>query len=282
LVGAEPDANYEILRELAERLMCHPHPEGSISAELFVRGLPDSIDPGLPLPAGAYLWGSQLQRLAGRPASMEAVLDVDGEPSVLLDAYEGELRRAGWSTFEGFGPRHGGFLGAEMGDGRMLQQGGAGPVLMVSAVARQGAPTDVRIRLDWEMARHMPRGPRGMPPGPDLLPPLRPPSGVAMRGLSGSGGSGRWTSETTLQTDRPVAELEAHFATQLARAGWTRSGGNADDPVAWSAWQLPGDEGWRGALLVLAAFGPTEAFVSVRIERTESDEPGPSYFALSR
>jgi hypothetical protein len=281
-VAVEPDSNEQVLRELAERLMCHPHPEGRISAELFVRRLPDSMDPGLPLPAGAQLWGSQLQRLAGRTASMEAVLDVDGEPSALLDAYEDELRRAGWSTFEGFGPPDGGFVGAEMGDGRVLQQGGAGPVLAVSAVARQGAPTDVRIRLDWEMARHMPTGPRGMPPGADLLPPLRPPSGVAMRGMSGSGGSGRWTSETTLQTDRPVVELEAHFPAQLARAGWTRSGGSADDVVGWSAWQLPGDEGWRGALFVLAAFGPMEAVVSVRIERSESDEPGAAYFALGR
>ena len=169
-----------------------PTPRGPDLGRLFIRRLPDSVVPEIPLPAGARLWGSQLRHLAGRAASMEAVLDVDAEPSALLDAYEDELRRAGWSAFEGFGPPHGGFVGAEMGDGRVLQQGGAGPVLAVSAVARQGAPTDMRIRLDWEMA-------------------LRPPSGVAMRGLSGSGGNGRWTSETTLETDRPVPELETHF-----------------------------------------------------------------------
>jgi hypothetical protein len=281
-VTTEPESNELVLRELAERLMCHPHPEGPTSAELFIRRLPDSVVPKIPLPAGARLWGSQLRHLAGRAASMEAVLDVDAEPSALLDAYEDELRRAGWSAFEGFGPPHGGFVGAEMGDGRVLQQGGAGPVLAVSAIARQGAPTDMRIRLDWEMARHMPTGPRDMPPGADLLPPLRPPSGVAMRGLSGSGGNGRWTSETTLETDRPVPELETHFAAQLSRAGWARTGGGADEVVGWSAWQLPGAEGWRGILLVVAAFGPTESFVSVRVERTQSDESGASYFALGR
>lgn len=281
-MAAQPESNEQALRELAERLLGHPHPEGVISIELFVQRLPESLQPDLPLPAGARLWGSQLRRLAGNPALMEAVLDVDGEPSLVLDEYETELTAAGWSMFEGFGPPHGGFVGAGMGEGRLLQLGGAGPVLALSAVARNDAPTDLRIRLDWEMARHRPTGPRGMPPGAELLPPLRPPAGVTMRGPSGSGGSGRWTSETTLQTERPVAELEAHFAAQLARVGWTRTAGNTDGVVGWSAWQLPGDEGWRGVLLVLAAFGPTEPFVSLRIERRESDEPGAAYFISSR
>jgi hypothetical protein len=272
----------DAVRKLAERLMCHPHPEGPIAAELFVGRLPDSLPPNFPVPAAAVLLGSLLKTLAGRPASMEAVLDLEGDPSAVLDGYEDDLHAAGWSAFEGFGPPHGGFVSDGMGDGRALRKSDDGPVLFVSWIARNGQPTDVRVRLDWEMVRHMPAGPKGVPPGADLLPLLRPPAGVVFLGQSGfGGGGGHWTSEASVQTDRPVADLEAHFAAQLARAGWTRTAGSADDVVGWSAWDLPGEDSWRGLLLVLGAFGQTERSLSVRIERGEPTDDGAGYVALS-
>ncbi len=154
-------------------------------------------------------------------------------------------------------------------------------MLMTSAMARAGAPTDVRLRLDWEIVRHMPEGPRGMPPGAELLPPLRAPSDATMGGASSSGGDGRWTSEATVRSDRSVAELAEHFAAQLVHAGWVRSGGASDDAFAWSAWALPAADGWRGVLLVLAPFGPAERYVSVRVERSQGDGPRGSYFGLA-
>jgi hypothetical protein len=278
---ADPGSDEARLRELAERLMTHLHPEGEIATQLFVGELPDGLGTDVPLPAGARLVGSRLQRLAGRLASMEAVLDVDGEPSAILDAYDDSARTFGWVPFTGFGPQHGGFVSVGMVDGRMSRRGSEGPMLMTSAMARDGAPVDVRLRLDWEIVRHMPEGPRGMPPGAELLPTLRAPSGVTMRGVSSSGGDGRWTSEATAQTDRSCAELDEHFSTQLVQAGWERSGGGSDDELAWSAWALPRADGWRGMLLVLAPFGPTEKFVSVRIERSKGDGPRGSYFGLA-
>ncbi len=278
---ADPGLDEARLRELAERLMTHPHPEGEITTQLFVGELPDGLGTDIPLPAGAVLVGSRLQRLAGRPASMEAVLDVDGEPSAILDAYDDSAASLGWLPFTGFGPPHGGFVSVGFVDGRMLRKGSDGPMLMTSAIARDGAATDVRLRLDWEIVRHMPEGPRGMPPGGELLPSLRAPSGVTMRGVGSSGGDGRWTSEATAHTDRSVAELAEHFAAQLVHAGWVRSGGAADDATAWSAWALPAADGWRGMLLVLAPFGPAERFVSVRIERSQGDGPRGSYFGLA-
>ena len=253
---ADPGSGEARLRELAERLMTHPHPEGGIATQLFVGELPDGLATELPLPPGAILIGSSLQRLGGRPASMEAVLDMDGEPSAILDAYDAAAASLGWAPFTGFGPPHGGFMSMGMGDGRMLRRGSDGPMLITSAVAREGAPTDVRLRLDWESFRHMPEGPRGMPPGAELLPALRPPSGVTMRGVGSSGGDGRWTSEATVQTDRSVADLDEHFSTQLVHAGWVRSAGGSDGAAAWSAWSLPAADSWRGVLLVLAPYGP--------------------------
>jgi hypothetical protein len=83
-----------------------------------------------------------------------------------------------------------------------------------------------------------------------------------------------------VETDQAVAQLEAHFAAQLSRAGWTRTAGTADDVVGWSAWQLPGEESWRGVLLVLAAFGGSERHLSIRIDRNQTREDGASYVAL--
>ena len=61
------------MRELGERLLCHPHPEGPTTAQLFVGRLPDPLRIDVPLPAAAVLLGSLLKTLAGRPATMEAV-----------------------------------------------------------------------------------------------------------------------------------------------------------------------------------------------------------------
>jgi hypothetical protein len=87
------------------------------------------------------------------------------------------------------------------------------------------------------------------------MPNLYPPSGVLLQPRGGGGGGGSWHTDAMTTMDRPVSELESHFADQLREAGWKRLDGRADEVVAWSSWQLPGKGKWRGLLLVLAAFG---------------------------
>lgn len=204
---------------------------------------------------------------------MEAVFDAQDDPAGLLAAYETELTKGGWAHFEDFNPMRGGFVSSEQGEARMYRHGADLPVLMVGVTTTNAPPSDVRLRLDFEFARRMPRGPRGLPPGADLMPELRPPAGVALTGQTGGGSEGRWTSETTVQTEQAVAALEAHFADQLAAAGWTRTAGAADDVVAWSAWEVPDQkESWRGLLLVLAPFGPTERSLTLRLEKNEEPD----------
>jgi hypothetical protein len=259
--------------KLAQRLLHHPHPQGPTSVEMLIERLPDGISPELPLPSGAPLIGSLVRWRHGRLLSLEAVLDAPAAPPALLAAYEPELNERGWTRFEGFSPMRGGFVSSEQEDGRVYRHGADGPVLMVGATAADGQPVDMRLRLDFEFAKRMPRGPRGLPPGGDLMPQLRAPAGVAMTGQSGSGSDGRWTSETTVQTGQPVAALEAHFAAQLAESGWTRVAGAAEEVIASSAWQVPDQDGedWRGLLLVLAPFGPTERSLTLRLDK--KDEP---------
>src|SRR2546428_3391857 len=73
------------------------------------------------------------------------------------------------------------------------------------------------------------------PHGWDLLAELRPPPGVKLQPQGMSGGGGRWTSEARAQTKMPVPELEAHFAKQLAAAGWRRIAGTAGGTTGWGS-----------------------------------------------
>jgi hypothetical protein len=71
--------------------------------------------------------------------------------------------------------------------------------------------------------------------GRSRMPRLHPPQGVTLEPQGG----GRWNSEVRVETDRSVADLEAHFASQLVEAGWTRLSGRTDDVVGWSSCLVP-------------------------------------------
>jgi hypothetical protein len=90
-----------------------------------------------------------------------------------------------------------------------------------------------------------------------------------MKDGSGGGGEGNWHSAMTLRTERSVPELEEHFAGQPIEAGWTRVAGSADATVARSTWEVPGDGGWRGVLVILAVFESAERFLTLRIEERD-------------
>jgi hypothetical protein len=44
--------------------------------------------------------------------------------------------------------------------------------------------------------------------------------------------------------------------------------------AGWSSWRLPGEGGWGGILLVLAAFKPAERFLYVRIAAGDAGDGG--------
>jgi hypothetical protein len=265
----------EMLRELAQRLLTHPHPEGPTSVELFLGRLPDTLALEFPLPPDARLLGSALHSQRGRPTQMQAVLDAGRDPQEVVAAYERQLADSGWNPFEGFGGMSGGFVPAGIGLGRSFRRGDHGPVLMVSVSGHELKPTDLRLRLDWEIIRHLPDMRRhGRPEGAERMPALHPPAGLPMRGGGGGGGGGTWQSQASIETDRPVGDLQSHFDQQLQRTGWKRIAGSADDVVAWSSWQLPGEGSWRGILIVLAAFGRNERALYLRIEASDAGNGG--------
>jgi hypothetical protein len=264
----------EGLKELAERLLTHPHPDGPTSVELFPGRLPGAWGE-VPAPTGARLLGSAMHMRRDRPAVVEAVFDGEADSMALIARYETELGRSGWNALEAFGGMHGGFMpGGMMGLGRAFRRGDEGPILMVSAIDREGGTTDLRMRLDWEMARHLPEMRHHHPEGSDKIPPLHPPPGVPLRGGGGGGGSGTWHSTATIETEMPPVDVESHFARQLERAGWARAAGSGDGIAAWSSWHLPGQGDWRGILLVLAAFAAGERFLYVWVAGDDSGAGG--------
>ena len=265
----------EEVKALAEKLMTHPHPEGPTSIELLLRRLPAEWG-AIPAPPGAQLLGSALHSRRGRPAQIEAIYVAEGDAQSVVSRYEAALKAGDWAVFSGFGGLPGGFVpGGLAAAHQSYRHGNEGPILMVAALEGGTAETDLRLRLDWDMVRHLPEmRMHGRPEGAERLPPLAPPSGVPLRGGGGGGGSGSWHSEATIETDLPVPDLEVHFSRQLEKAGWTRLSGIADDVAAWSSWRLPGEGDWGGILMVLGAFNPGERFVYVRIAAGDADDGG--------
>jgi hypothetical protein len=263
------------LKALAEKLMTQPHPEGPTSIELLLRSLPDEWG-ATPAPPNAELLGSALHSRRGRPAQIEAIFTAEGNPQSVVDRYDGALKGGGWEVFAGFGRPHGGFMpGGLAAAHQSYRYKDEGPILMVAAMEDEPVVTDLRLRLDWEMVRHLPEPPmRGRPEGWERIPPLAPPAGVPLRGGGGGGGSGSWHSEATVETDLPVPDLEVHFSRQLEAAGWARLAGTADDVAGWSSWRLPGEGEWGGILLVLAAFKANERFLYIRVAAGDAGDGG--------
>jgi hypothetical protein len=77
-------------------------------------------------------------------------------------------------------------------------------------------------------------------------------------------------------TDQPPAALEAHFAAQLAAAGWVRRGGQTDPLFAWSVWTVPGEPPAGGFLSVRAAEGTDRRECVALIETDEARGGGRS------
>jgi hypothetical protein len=281
-MAGDDDSESRTLEELCARLLGRPHPDGPTKVDLFARRLPESIVADIPISPDWRVVGSALYSRRGRPTLMEAVIDAPNSFVELVAPFQTALSATGWTVLEPTGPMHGGFVSADSGEIRAFRRAGQGPVLSIRGFRREDATTDVRLRLDWD-ARAYVGGTLHVPPdGAARLPSLTAPGGARLHRQHGGGGSGNWTSESTIQTDLSVGEIEAHFAGQLARAGWRRVRGSVDDAVGWSSWQLPGDGQWQGLLLVLAAFGPGERSLTLRIEQSEPSEGDGSSYSVSR
>jgi len=268
--GPAPETERERrLRELAGRLLAQPGPHGPTTAELFLAELPPDAPPDLIVPKDLDLFGSLARRGDGQITGVEVILEGTQPVADFLLAYERDLNSHGWRRWEQPHRRPGGFDGGFfMGPTAVFVNEAAVSALWIAARQAEGGRMQVGLRYDRENAANMMSnmsGPGPEPPGWDMLPELRPPPRVKLQPQGSSGGGGRWTSEARAQTEMPVPEMEAHFAKQLAAAGWRRIAGAADDTVGWSSWEVPKPGNWLGFLLILSPFPGWRALL-VRVE----------------
>jgi hypothetical protein len=276
--GLAPETERERrLRELAGRLLAHPSPEGTTTAELFLAELPPDAPADLILPEDLDVFGSLARRRDGHVTGIEVMLDGTKPVSEFLLAYERDLESHGWRRFEQFRRHSGGFeAGYQMGPTAVFVNEAAVSALWIATRQVEGGCAEVGLRYDRENAANMMSnmpGPGPEPPGWDLLPELRPPPGVKVQPQGMSGGGGRWASEARAQTEMPVPQLEAHFAKQLAAAGWRRIAGTADETTGWSSWDVPKPGNWRGFLFVVSP-DPGWRSMSVRVETVAGGDTG--------
>ena len=211
-------------KELAQKLMTHPHPEGPTSIDLFLGRMPDEWG-AVPMPPGARLSGGALHSRRRQPMQIEAIFESDGDAKSVLSRYEGALTGVGWAVFE-FGGMRGGFVpGGMTGVGQTYRQGDKGPILMVAALDGGADATDVRLRLDWDMSRHLPdMHMHDRAEGAERLPALSPPLGVPLRGGGGGGSSGSWYSEAARRHRRRRRRMELLAPTGRWRLGRNPAG----------------------------------------------------------
>jgi hypothetical protein len=263
--GTAPQSG-DPLTELAGRLLL-PSSYGmqdnaTYELQLFPAALPPDPKIDLPQPAGTRLVGSSLRLRNGAPASLDAVLDVPASTTDVAGVFEAELTKLGWSLAPNRGqPSGGGFMPSGMNMSRMYCKGVNPPWYSVNVFQHAPAPFDVRVHIDFLNPNKDAGGsylgpcspPQQMPMGggPNKLPALRAPDGVVLRGgMGGASSNDRQSSDAGATSTLSVADIASAFEQQLIAAGWTRLARNADGPVAWSTWQLPGEGNWRGLLLV--------------------------------
>lgn len=249
--------------ELAERLLNFGYaPTGPMTITLLPAALP--TDPAITLPtmSGARLVGSAV-RVRGTDRSADVVIDAPGDPQQVAAAYEQGFKDQGWSVpsaATGAGATPGGFQASTPPVSKLLCKGETA-MLTVLVSARPGAPNDVRINVQPNLANvggSACSAKSRQSGGGNHLPPLRPPDGATLIGggggssmssIGGGPGLSRQTSETTAATSLSAGALEAAFEKQLAVAGWTRLAGQDDGALAWSTWAST-EAGWSGTLIV--------------------------------
>lgn len=282
IARADPADDAAALRALVGRFLTVPG-SGPTSqqqaADLLPGQVPSDLPLALPQPPNGRVVGSVVRRRGQDAVLWDVILDAPGAPVDILQAYGQQLAALGW-TKPPVGPFGGGFQAATPNDtaATFCQTIGAAPFLTVTAAAEASGQADVRVHVDATGPGpcFIPTAP-GPPPLPETgrLPALAPPAGVQVQPSGSGSGNNRFTSEATALTDKRAADLEAFYAQQVQAAGWTRVAGGADGSYAWSAWTLPGGDGYQGLLTILEAPGQNRRELRVQAEGP-ANQPGPT------
>lgn len=230
------------LMTLSSRLLgtCYPGATEVEVVNIQEGVLPENMSAEVPLPPEASVLGS-LERVD----SVEIVLDVNMTPDQILDFYKNNLSAINWTDTEvsdrGFVP----YLNS-----LNLQEMNGSLTLTITAYP-YGNGSDVRIILGREILCSGCQYPTDdwLRPLPRLM---APPGSVESNEEYGSG-MNSVSCSAVLETDLNLADLETHYASQLAAASWMPLAAGADGPLAWSTWKLTDEENatWMGLFFAL-------------------------------
>ncbi|HEY7124317.1 MAG TPA: hypothetical protein VH540_10235 [Ktedonobacterales bacterium] len=266
--------------ELVRRLLTQPMLAGEQEAQLLPGRLPDGLPLEFPLPEGSRVIGS----VARIPAVAEIVLDVPLAPEQVLTFYRERLSALGWQPPEDqAGHRPSGFAPSNFRmphHASFARNDGPGSLHFTVWTGKSGI-ADVRVHLDMNAPpapnarqRHMRRQHHGFH---DLLPWIEAPAGARQMGGGGSGGEDSYFTQATLETDSDLSSLAAHYAVQLEKAGWTRTGEGQSGPLAWHTWTLQDEdqEPWEGLFSIIKTPGKERRhMLYLYIEWANKPEPG--------
>ncbi|MCK4938150.1 MAG: hypothetical protein KAR85_06065 [Methanosarcinales archaeon] len=252
---SSPSDNYSSaeLLTFVERMFTYP---GIMNISLFPGELPGNLPVVVPIPEDAVVIGSSVY--SDEYQQIQIILDVQEDPSEIVDFYKNNLEKAGWNETKGFYPEESGFTSFYMPESTIFCRfEGKGPSLTITSYASNGnEPTDVRLNLDTN-----PRNPicrinsdpyQGIYQAENVIPILIPPKGAQQRGGGGGGSDDQQYSETTLKTELSVLELEDHYQNQLVEAGWELKENVSNSSITLSTWSFTDELGdqWSGILFV--------------------------------
>jgi hypothetical protein len=263
-LSAQQSGSDAIPRELALALIDRYGPRDD-SADIVVDRVPPSFPPKV-LPANADVLGG-----IERAPVAHVVLTFQELPDTVLARLVRHLERGGWDRDE-LEPR-GGFVPPPSGRSHRFCREQLGLTVFVSGRTAGGSlahlgtwkpPDDYRCGADRR------RDIRGF--DRIELPPLHAPTGARMLG-GGMGGGGGESHQAyiRLETSLHSIDLAAHFAKQLASAGWTITGPTLGEGIVMYGARRRDDEDrmLAGLLYILDIPGTQQRDAVLRVVRAD-------------
>lgn len=260
VVGAEdPAALSRFLRHL---LAGYGPPGGVLTAA--VGALPVDLPITLSLPAEVNVIGGYVRR--GEYEETLLLLSSSGPAESVADIMRQDLLAQGYMTPTASMADMPGqvFLPNEPQFPEVLCSPDRRYVIFQSFSNLAGEPDALRVTINRSTAGDL-CSPltvaEGMTAG--ILPPLAPPPGAQFRSSGGGGGGNFVTAEAEIGTSMTVADLAAHYAAQLASAGWEQLDSSSAAAVEWSAWRLSDAQGnaWTATFYIAQKGDSPNAFL---------------------
>jgi len=251
------NSNADLIR-LVERMFTFPGTSMDKSFTILPGELPSDLPIIIPIPEDATIIGS-LVHFEDNHKQVQIFLDVPTEPNKILEFYRNNLNKTGWNELESSYPEEGGFVHfpSTSESSTFCQNESVGPSLTIIPFASNGdKPTDVRLNLDTNPRNSVCRmrkiEPHEISGAAEIMPILKPPKGALQKGGGGGGSDDQWDSETTLETELSIRDLESHYQNQLLEARWELKEKTIQGSIGLSTWSFTDEFGnqWSGILLI--------------------------------